>query len=250
VKRSIRIAAGLHVRRTGDRVVLSQGGHVASAVRLGRSSTGPVWDALAAPLLLLPPAKRRRVLILGLAAGSVAHVVRRLAPKVEIVGVELDPQVVRAARRFFGLDRLGVRTLVEDARHFLERRTGRFDLVIEDMFLGSRDTLRKPAWLLGSGLRLAARHLPPQGLLVANVIGGFAAYERATARILPRVYSIRLRGYENRIVLAGRRLPGPGAIRSALAAHPVIAPLVPRLALRRVPPPERRRGRRRRAQPP
>lgn len=234
MKRSIRIAAGLHVRRTGDRVVLSQGGHVASAVRLGRSSTGPVWDALAAPLLLLPPAKRRRVLILGLAAGSVAHVVRRLAPDAQIVGVELDPQVVRAARRFFGLDRLGVRTVVEDARRFLERRSGRFDLVVEDMFLGSRDSLRKPDWLLRDGLRLAARHLPPHGLLVANVIGGFAAYERTAARTLPQVYSIRLRGYENRIVLAGRRLADPGAIRSSLAAHPVIAPLVPRLALRRV----------------
>ena len=234
MRQSFRIAAGLHVRRTGDRIVLSQGGHVASALRIGRSSTGPVWDALAAPLLLLPAARRRRVLILGLAAGSVAHVVRRLAPEAEIVGVEVDPQVVRAARRFFGLGRLGVTTVVEDARHFLERRAGLFDLVIEDMFLGSRDTLRKPDWVLGRGLRLAARHLAAHGVLAANVIGGFAAYEAAMARTLPRVHSMRLRGYENRVVLAGRRLPDPRTVRSVFAADPLIGPLAPRLALRTV----------------
>ena len=234
MRQSVRIAAGIHVRRTRDRIVLSQGGHVASALCLGRSTTGPVWDALAAPLVLLPPARRGRVLILGLAAGSVAHTVRRLAPNAEIVGVELDPQVVRAARRFFGLDRLRIETVVEDARLFLERHTGLFDLVIEDMFLGSRDTLRKPDWLLGRGLALAARHLPPHGLMVSNVIGGFSAYEAAAARVLPRVHSIRLRGYENRIVLAGRTLPAPREVRRALAADPLIRPLVPRLAFRTV----------------
>jgi len=245
VKRSIRVAAGLHVRRSGDRLVLQQGGHVASAFERGRASSGPIWDGLAAPLLLLPAQKRRRVLILGLAAGSVARVVRMLAPAAEIVGVEMDPRVVSAARRFFGLDRIGVATVVADARHYLERRSGRFDLVIEDMFLGSRRSLRKPDWLLDRGLRLAARHLQPHGLLVSNVIGGFKAYESAVARTLARVYSMRVRGYENRLVLSGRRLPTPREVRAAYARDALIGPLARVLALRsvrRTQPPNTRRA--------
>jgi len=222
------------VRRAGDRVVLHQRGHVASAVRRGRAATGPIWDGLAAPLLLLRPRRRPRVLVLGLAAGSVARVARGLAPGAEIVGVECDPDVVRAARRFFGLDRLGIRIAVEDARDYLQRGRSRFDLIVEDMFVGSRRSLRKPDWLLGQGLRLCARRLRPHGLLVSNVIGGFRAYEAALVRGLPRVYSMRVDGYENRLVLAGRVLPPPRELRRLYASHPLVAPLTARLALRTV----------------
>ena len=79
-------------------------GTFASWYEPGRASTGSVWDALAAPLLLLPPARRRSVLILGLGGGSAARVVRALAPRAEIVGVEFDADVVRAAREHFDLE--------------------------------------------------------------------------------------------------------------------------------------------------
>ena len=57
-----------------------------------------VWDAIAAPILWLPESRRRRILILGLGGGSIARIARALAPKAEIVGVELDRDVVRLAR--------------------------------------------------------------------------------------------------------------------------------------------------------
>ena len=83
-----------------------------------RLTTGSVWDALAAPLLLLPPARRRRVLLLGLGGGSAARLVRALAPRARIVGVELDREVLRAARRHFDLDALGVEVVNADAREY------------------------------------------------------------------------------------------------------------------------------------
>ena len=86
-------------------------GTFASWYEPGRSGTGSVWDALAAPLLLLPPARRRSVLILGLGGGSVARIVRALAPRAEIVGVELDSEVVGAAREHFDLDDLRIRVV-------------------------------------------------------------------------------------------------------------------------------------------
>ena len=47
--------------------------------------------------------------------------VRALDPTAEIVGVELDREVVRLARRHFGLDRLGIELVVGDALEFLRR---------------------------------------------------------------------------------------------------------------------------------
>ena len=54
-------------------------GTFASYYEPGIPITGSVWDALAAPLVLLPPSRRRSVLVLGLGGGSVARVVRALA---------------------------------------------------------------------------------------------------------------------------------------------------------------------------
>ena len=62
-------------------------GTFASYYEPGLPLTGSVWDALALPLVLLPPARRRSVLVLGLGGGSVARVVRALAPAACIVGV-------------------------------------------------------------------------------------------------------------------------------------------------------------------
>ena len=41
-------------------------GTLASFFQEGRVDTGSGWDALAAPLLVLPPERRRQILLLGL----------------------------------------------------------------------------------------------------------------------------------------------------------------------------------------
>jgi spermidine synthase len=56
------------------------------------------------------------VLVLGLGAGSAARLVRALAPRARIVGGERSAEVLRAARRHFGLDALGVEVVHADAR--------------------------------------------------------------------------------------------------------------------------------------
>ena len=87
----------VRVRDTSAGRELWVDGTFASLYRPGRATTGTVWDAIAAPIAWLPPRRRRRVLLLGLAGGSVARVVRALAPRAEIVGVEFDAAVLAAA---------------------------------------------------------------------------------------------------------------------------------------------------------
>ena len=154
-------------------------GTFASFYEPGRAATGSVWDALAAPLLWLPPAKRRSVLILGLGGGSAARLVRSVAPRARIVGVERSAEVIRAARRWFDLDALGVEVVRDDARRFLQRSRRRFDVVIEDVFVGPARDVHKPEWMLDGGLVSASRRLRRGGLLVSNTLDETAAVARA-----------------------------------------------------------------------
>jgi SAM-dependent methyltransferase len=194
--------------------------------------TGAVWDALAAPLLLLPPARRRRVLVLGLGGGSAARLVRRLAPGARIVGVERSGEVLRAARRWFDLDALGIEVVRDDARRYLERGRERFDVVIEDVFVGPGRRVAKPDWLPLPGLERAARRLAPKGLLVVNALDEAPAVARALAGLRPGRLRIDVEGYDNRVLVGAPAGASGRALRAAVAADPVLAPSLGWLSFR------------------
>src|SRR5262245_29248807 len=222
----IRIARG-----RGGRV-LRIDGTFASSYTPGATLAGPVWDALAASLAWLPPGRRRSVLVLGLGGGSVARVVRALAPRARIVGVEQSAEVVRTARRHLGLGRLGVEVVVADARAFLERARGRFDLVLEDVFVGRGRGVRKPGWLPLPGLALAARRVAKGGILATNALDEAPASARALARLFPARVRIGIEGWDNAVLVAGPSGLDAASLRAALAADPLLAPTLRRLALR------------------
>src|SRR5215470_3959084 len=152
-----RADARVEVRESRKGRALRVDGTFASWYVPGRAHTGSVWDALVAPLCWLPPSRRRAVLVLGLGAGSAARLVRAIAPRARIVGVERSAGVLRAARRHFDLDAVGVEIVHADARDYLARSRAHFDAVIEDLFVGNARSVRKPEWLLASGLVSAAR---------------------------------------------------------------------------------------------
>ncbi len=220
------------VRRRGRGRALEIDGTFASFYEPGRAGTGSVWDALAAPLLLLPPGRRRRVLILGLGGGSAARLLRALAPRAHIVGVELDPDVVEAARRFLDLDGLGVELVRGDALAFLRRSRRSFDVVVDDVFVGRGRAVRKPDWLPAPGLALAARRVAPGGLLLSNALDEAPAAERLLRRLFPRVLRLAVEDYDNRILVGGPSPLAARALRAAAGAHPLLRPVLPRLSFR------------------
>jgi len=207
-------------------------GTLASFQRPGDALTGPVWWALAAPVLLLPSRRPRRVLLLGLAAGSVARALRALDGAAELVGVDYDADVVAAAREHFGLGDLRVDVVVDDALAFLRRERRRFDMVVEDLFVGPSRSVRKPDWLLGEGYRLVARRLAPGGVFTSNTIHEMPAVARAARVFGGRVVSLDVAGHWNRIVVAGERVPPPRALRRAFAEDSRLGPMLKRVAVR------------------
>jgi len=223
----------VEVKPSGSGRALRINGTFASWYEPGQAVTGSVWDALAAPILLLPRARRSRVLILGLGGGSAARIVRALAPRARITGVEVDAAVVRAARRWFDLDRLGVEVVKADARRYLERTRSRFDVVLDDIFVGNRRTVRKPDWLPDPGLALAAGRLQRGGILVSNAIDEAVPVARQMRRLFTSTLQIEVEDYDNR-VLVGAGFPLSGrALRAALVRNRILAATAPRLTIRK-----------------
>ena len=232
---------GARRTRSGAHIVVRDGsrgrelivdGTFASLYRPGEVTTFSVWDALAAPVLALPPARRRRILLLGLGGASAARIVRALAPRALIVGVELDRAVVEAARRWFDLDALGLEVVIADARELLSRERRRFDAVLDDVFVGPGSRVRKPVWLPEPGLRLAAARVAAGGVLASNTIGEAAATGRTLRDLFGGGVSIGIDGYHNRIVAGGPALAGARTLRRAIAADPTLRPTLPHLRLR------------------
>ncbi len=206
-------------------------GTLASLVRPGQVTTGPVWDALAAPLVALSPRRLKSLLILGLGGGSVARLARALAPEVAIVGVEKDREVLDVARRDLGLDHQRLELVVDDALGFLERDRRRFDAVVEDLFVGSVRRLRKPEWLLDR-YELVKRRVARGGILAANTIHETPRVARILRAWPGTLVSLNVDAHYNRILALGPRALEAHALRRTLRSHPILSRAAHAFALR------------------
>ncbi|HEU5215384.1 MAG TPA: fused MFS/spermidine synthase [Gaiellaceae bacterium] len=145
---------------------LNEGIAVHSEWRPHTVLTGDEWDMF----LTVPPLLGRtvrRVAILGNAGGTTARAYGVFYPSARIDGVELDPDVTAAARRYMGLDRIRrLRVVTADARPFLARTHERFDAILIDAY-------RQPyvPFYLATQefFRLVRSRLRPGGIVALNV---------------------------------------------------------------------------------
>lgn len=232
----------VEIRRRDGGLELRVDDTFASWYRPGETCTRSVWDAIAVPVLALPAARRRRIAILGLGGGSVARVVRALAPRAELVGVEISARVLRTARRVFGLDALGVRTVRADARDWLRAASEPFDAILDDVFVGCGPRVRKPSWHGDEGLSLMAGRLAPGGLLVTNTLDEWRGVAEAVRVRFPAALLIEVDDYDNRIVVGGPAGLTGRRLRIAAAADPLLGPSCRAFRFRSLRPRGQRRG--------
>ena len=92
--------------------------------------------AYASGWLLERPHEQPRALFLGLGAAVVPRSLLALHPAISVVCVELYPEVIEAAQRFFGLDLSSGRctAIVADAARFVEGCCEAYDVIVVDLF--------------------------------------------------------------------------------------------------------------------
>jgi spermidine synthase len=128
--------------------------------------TGGEWDMF----LLVPPLLERpaeHMLVIGNAGGTIARAYGELYPDVRIDGVEIDPEVSEAARRYMGLDdNPNLDVVTADGRPYLELTDERYDVIVVDAY-------RQPyiPFYLATKefFELARDRLAPGGVLALNV---------------------------------------------------------------------------------
>jgi len=170
--------------------------------------------------------------VLGLGGGSAARLVRAIAPECRVVGVESSGEVIAAARRWFELDRLGIEVVHDCARHFLRRCRARFDLVIEDVFVGEGRAVHKPDWLPAPGLADAARRVRRGGLLVSNALDEARDVARTVRELFPASVRIGIDGFDNAVVVGGPGSLSARGLRAAAESHPLLRETLPQLTFR------------------
>jgi spermidine synthase len=211
-------------RDDGSRVLeLNEGQAQHSLYRPGTVLTGGYWDAmLALPFAGLgrPP---RRVAILGNAAGTMARAYGRFFPRAEIDGVEIDAELSEIGRRYFALGDGPRLTLHhEDARPFLRRSDGDYDVIAIDAY-------RQPYIPFYLATReffeLCRDRLAPGGVIVINI--GHPEDESELERVLAATIaealpSVRRDPFDdtNTLVVAGEGTVSAARLHDASARLP------------------------------
>lgn len=128
-----------------------------------------------------------KVLLLGVGAGNVPRILSEMG-RYSITGVELDPEVIRLGRKYFGLGEMeGLEIVEADAIQFVKEAIGKWDMVIVDLFVDEQvpwgaeteSFLQKVAELLAKG-----------GLLFFNRLMHTEALAAETERFTLRMQKI------------------------------------------------------------
>jgi spermidine synthase len=174
-------------------------------------SFGGLQKVLKRALELLPfNPDTKKILILGLGAGSVVATIRKQHSKTaHVTGVEIDATILQIAREEFGIVENSLTKLVqEDAIVFMANNADRYDLIVIDLFI--IDTIPEAA-LEAPFLKQLVTALEPGGYVVFNTIPETMGSENLDYIITffeSSQLSVRLMkkwGYSNNILLVEKQ---------------------------------------------
>ncbi|WP_116812911.1 spermidine synthase [Steroidobacter cummioxidans] len=145
----------------------------------------------------------KSVLIIGLGGGTIPRALHELVPQARIDVVEIDPAVVKVARRYFDLgDNSALNVIEADGRVQVKkalRERKSYDLIMLDAF----DHEYIPEHLLTQEFLKEVRALlAPDGVLAANTFSSSRLYDHESttyASVFPEFFNLKR---DNRVIIA------------------------------------------------
>jgi spermidine synthase len=186
---------------------LNEGVAEHSLYRPGSFLTGDYWDGLVVDPFTTLTRAPERVAILGNAAGTVARAYGHYFPAAQIDAVEIDPELAEIGRRYFDMRAPRMAVHDEDARPWLRRADGDYDVIVLDAY-------RQPYIPFYLATReffeLARDRLAQGGVLIVNVghPEGSTELERVIGGTMGKVFPAVLRDpieEENTLLIGARR---------------------------------------------
>lgn len=124
----------------------------------------------------------RKVLLIGLGAASLTKFLYRHYPLAKLTVVEIEPNVIAAARHFFKLpdDPLRIQMVIGDGVEYVVNSDKTWDLILvdgydEDARAGGLDTL--------AFYQATRAHLSNNGIMAVNLLSRSHGYKESVARI-------------------------------------------------------------------
>ena len=205
---------------------LNDGHAVHSVYNPEQALTGGPWDYfLLGPLFRNDPgpASLDSALLIGLAGGTVAHQLTLAYGPMPIDGVEIDPEIARVGREYFGMTEPNLHVVVQDGRYALRTSDSVYDLIGVDAY---RQPYIPFQLTTQEFFREIDAHLTDQGAAVINVGRTATDYRLVDViastmkSVFPNVYVIDTERYDNSIVIATKTPTALANFAANVAAQP------------------------------
>ncbi len=97
-----------------------------------------LWQQAFCTFGIIPSPDVRSILVLGVAGGTVIHLLHAMYPAASIEGVDIDEKMIEVGKKYFSLTNVtGLTLLQADAQAFIKRSNKHWDMIIVDLYIGA-----------------------------------------------------------------------------------------------------------------
>ncbi len=200
-------------------LILNEGQAIHSVYDPNKLLTRGPWDYFSmAPLYgnrQWTGQRPERVLIIGLAGGTVARQITAAYGPVPIDGVEIDPRIIEVGRKYFDMNEPNLNAIAADGRYFLDTTDQQYDIIAVDAY---RQPYIPFQLTTKEFFESARRHLTPNGVVAVNVGRAPKDYRLVDAvsgtllAVFPEVYQQDSSQFLNSIVYATNQPTQPSEV--------------------------------------
>lgn len=149
-----------------------------------------LWQYALGEFHVIPSPDIKRILVLGVAGGTVIHLLHAMYPDAVIDGVDIDPEMLDVGKKYFSLDSVkGLTLTLRDAKDYVRESIQKkqlWDMIVVDLYVGASI----PAFVGEvQFLHDLKKILSPHGIVLVNYLREFE-YETLSTHVFEKLYKV------------------------------------------------------------